>query len=238
MKLQARRAHRRLWTVLVALAVAGALLFNLGFWNRPEAALEPRQDVLYDQPPKPSTYFDFGADKWANAVKLKGYGTTYDAFYWQDHQSWFALDKDGNPGRNAWIFASKADCAKNPEWKCYTRMVGPYKKLVRPWSSTINNLYAALGPVLRDRIAKQMPRWHTIPTHKLRLTSLETGISVEVWITDSCPCNAANRLVDVSLEGWHAMGRDEYYVDGKRYYFNWITGGRWESNWLTVEYIP
>jgi hypothetical protein len=209
---------------------------------------QPIHDVPYSQRDDwaHETTEVVAVDPWADAVTLTGYATTYDAFYWRNHQSWFSLDEFGKPGKNAWIFASKADCAKNPEWKCYTRMVGPYKKLVRPWSSTLNNLYVALGPVLRDRIAKQMSRWHTIPTHKLRFTSLQTGISVEVWIADSCSCDGyvvvdntkIHPLVDASPEAWAAVGREEYYVNGQRYYRDATTGGKWYSNWITVEYLP
>jgi hypothetical protein len=34
------------------------------------------------------------------------------------------------------------------------------------------------------------------------------------------------------------MGREEYYINGKRYYRNAFTGEQWGSNWITVEYLP
>lgn len=75
---------------------------------------------------------------------------------------------------------------------------------------------------------------------------METGLRVVVWITDFCKCNGyivsdgkkVNPLVDLSPEAWAEMGREEYYINGKRYYRNAVTGEQWGSNWITVEYLP
>jgi hypothetical protein len=91
-----------------------------------------------------------------------------------------------------------------------------------------------------------MPRYHSIPVNKLRITSLQTNISVEVWIADHCKCSGyvisggkkVHPLVDLSPQAWAEMGREEYYVNGQRYYRDATTGGKWHTNWITVEYLP
>lgn len=184
--------------------------------------------------------------KWFYAESVTGYATTYDAFYWLDHQAYYSLSKSGKAGRHAYLIESKDACKKNPQWKCYSVNMGGWLQYRRPWKSTLENLYAALGPYLRSVIADQLPRYHKIPAHKLRITSLETGRSVEVWIADVCPCNGyivsggkkIHSLVDLSPEAWAEMGREEYYINGKRYYRNAATGEQWGSNWITVEYLP
>ena len=188
--------------------------------------------------------------KWFFANSIIGYATTYDAFYWLGHQSWFSLDKNGNPGKNAWLHETKESCNKHPEWNCYTVRMhgasGSWLQYRRPWTSTLENLYAAVGPLLQSLIPKQLARYHKIPTNKLRITSLETNRSVEVWIADTCPCEGyvvsdgkkIHPLVDLSPEAWAEMGRETYYINGKRYYRNALTGAQWGSNWITVEYLP
>ena len=67
-----------------------------------------------------------------------------------------------------------------------------------------------------------------------------------VWIADYCECSGyvvsdgkkIHPLVDLSPEAWAEMGREEYYISGKRYYRNAVTGEQWGSNWITVEYLP
>lgn len=241
MKLQARRAHQRLWTVLVALAVAtGGLLYSgklsISFPNGPTTPVEPSLT------PTPSL------DPWAGAKTYSGpfrVATTYDAFYDGNAQAWYSTKKNGKRGVNGWIFATKNECAKNPGWKCYYRMVGPYKKLVRNWTSPIGNLYVAIGPALRKIIGDQIPSWHTAPKHKLLLTSVETGISVEVWIADECWCfgtdkignTADDRLLDASPEAWEALGRVTWYdANGYRHYKN-VDGSKWDTNAVSVKYF-
>lgn len=179
-------------------------------------------------------------DPWADAVTLTGYATTYDAFnhagsWYDDTSTWVQVDPTGAP-------LTPALCKQHREYQCYHRDMGGWTKLVRPWSTTLNNLYAALGPVLRKVIADQMPRWHTIPTHKLRITSLESGRSVEVWIADYCACTGyavrnnkkVHPLVDLSPEAWKALGR-VYNGSGGTMHED---GRQWHSNWITVEYLP
>lgn len=183
---------------------------------------------------------------WFYAKSVKGYATTYDAFYAGDVQSWYSLSKSGKAGRNGYLIESKKACAKNPQWKCRAVNMGGWIQYRRTWKPTTENLYAALGPYLRSIIASQMPKYHTIPSHKLRITSLETRIKVVVWIADYCKCNGyvvsdgkkIHPLVDLSPEAWAEMGREEYYINGKRYYRNAFTGEQWGSNWITVEYLP
>lgn len=241
MKLPARRAHQRLWTVLVALAVAsGSLLIsgslNIGFLDRPTPSVEPSLT------PTPSL------DPWANAKTYSGpfrVATTYDAFHDGNVQAWYSLSSKGKRGVNGWIYASKADCVKNPGWKCYTRMVGPYKKLVRNWISPIENMYAALGPALRKIIGDQIPAWHTAPSNKILIISVETGIAVEVWVADFCACGGNDqvagtkddRLIDLSPEAWEALGRVTWYdAKGRRHYKN-ADGSKWDTNAVIVKYF-
>ena len=201
------------WTaVLVATAVPTGVPVHT-------AALSARDDWAHEAPVL--------IDPWADAVTLTGYATTYDAY--NKARSWY-----DDP--STWIYASTADCADNPACFWYRG------SLVQPWSSTLNNLYAALGPVLRERSASQMPRWHTVPTHKLRITSLETGRSVEVWIADYCACTGyavvdnkkVHPLVDLSPEAWKALGRVPNGKGGSMH----TDGRQWHSNWITVEYLP
>jgi hypothetical protein len=150
---------------------------------------------------------------WTNAPVLTGFGTTYDAFSfagsWYDSpKTWVQEDPAGNR-------LTPALCAQHPEYKCYRRDMGGWTKLVRPWSTTLNDMYAALGPLLRKRIGDQMPGWHGVPQHKVLVTSLQTGISVEVWIADYCDCRqrhpngpaSAWSLIDLSPQVWEALGR-------------------------------
>jgi hypothetical protein len=150
---------------------------------------------------------------WTNAPVLTGFGTTYDAFsfagsWYDDTSTWVQEDPTGKT-------LTPALCKKHPEYKCYHRDMGGWTKLVRPWSSPLNDMYAALGPLLRKRIGDQMPAWHGVPQHKVLITSLQTGISVEVWIADYCDCRQSHpngpasawSLIDLSPQVWEALGR-------------------------------
>jgi hypothetical protein len=241
MKLQARGAHQRLWTVLVAMAVAMALLTaSWSLYKTPGNSPTPPVEAS-QAPPTPE-------DPWADATTYTGpfrIATTYDAFHDRNVQAWYSLSSKGKRGVNGWIYASKADCAKNPGWKCYTRMVGSYKRLVRNWTSPIENMYAALGPALRKIIGNQIPQWHTAPSNKILITSVETGISAEVWVADSCACGGSDqiagtkddRLIDLSPEAWKALGRVTWYDSkGNRHYKN-LDGSKWDTNAVIVKYF-
>jgi hypothetical protein len=203
------------WTaVLVSTSVStGTPIHNVPYSQRDDWAHETPESVI--------------VDPWADAVTLTGYATTYDAFTFAG--SWY-------DDTSTWIYASTADCVDNPACFWFNG------RKAKPWSSTLNNLYAALGPVLRKVIADQMPRWHTIPTHKLRITSLESGRSVEVWVADYCACTGyavrngkkVHPLVDLSPEAWKALGRVSNGSGGSMY----ADGRQWSSNWITVEYLP
>lgn len=231
MKLPAHRAHRRFWTVLVALAVATGLLFSMGFWNAPEPAQEPPRDVFYDQPPVPPAKGYEWADKWQDAFKANGFGTVYDAY--QHDRSWYDSPK-------TWIYASKEECARNPKWRCYLRNMGGWTARVRPWKTSLKNMYAAIGPRLRKYL--NMPKWHTIPTQKLLIISTHSGKWVEVWIADSCDCRqgtpgnlADDSLIDLSPQVWAALGA---YKNGKipSWPFKPTTPG-WRND-IEVRFIP
>lgn len=211
MKLPARRAHRRLWTVLVALAVAGALLVVPA--PGVETATAPGIQS-YDYPKTPNVDVTFDRAYWAPAHKMIGFGTTYDAYRharsWYDNpKTWVSVDPNNKQ-------LTKSKCLQNPNWGCYYRDMGSWNKLVRPWNGLeyVGNMYAAIGPALRKRIAEQMPRWHQIPTNKLLITSLVTHKSIEVWVVDFCDCRqrhpngpaSAWSLVDLSPQAWAALG--------------------------------
>ena len=232
MKLPARRAHRRLWTVLVALAVATVLLFSVGFWNTPEPAQEPPREVFSDQPPVPASRPQSWDQKWDSAIRVNGFGTRYDAY--QHARSWYDAPK-------TWVYANKEECAKRPEWKCYRRNMGGWTSLVRPWSTTLDNMYAALGPRLRKYL--NLPAWHTIPTQKLLIISTHSGKWVEVWIADYCACHGADRkqgtrddsLIDLSPQVWAALGAYEGGKIPKWPYANTTPGFK---NTIEIRFIP
>lgn len=212
MKLLARRA-RTLVKALGAFAVALALLTVPGPSVQPVTApAVPPEPYAY--PKTPHVDVTFNPALWSGAHKLIGFGTTYDAYKyagsWYDHpKTWVSVDPQNQ-------YLSPTKCKAHPEWGCYNRDMGSWSKLVRPWNGVehVDNLYAALGPLLRKRIAEQMPRWHQIPTHKLLITSLITHKSVEVWVVDYCDCrqrhpngpSSAWSLVDLSPQAWAALG--------------------------------
>lgn len=205
----------------------------------PAASSSPTPLLPIDQPNVPDTgalVTDF-AD-WTTANKMVGFGTTYDAYNharsWYDHpKTWVSVDPQNK-------YLSTAKCKQHPEWHCYRRDMGSWSKLVRPWNGVayVGNLYAAIGPYLRQRIGWQMPRWHQIPTHKLLITSLVTHKSVEVWIADYCDCrqqhnngpSSAWSLVDLSPQAWEALGAYKSGHSGPN-----IPG--W-SNRIEVRFLP
>lgn len=226
--------------VIASLALPTTLLVepkqSINFWiTKAECAGADRQLPECSEPLE-----------WIFSESVTGYATTYDAFYAGNVQAWYSLSKKGKPGRNGYLVETKKSCAENPQWKCRAVNMGGWIQYRRRWTSTTENLYAALGPYLRSIIAKQIPRHHTVPAYKLRITSLETGIRVVVWVADFCECSGyvisdgkkIHPLVDLSPEAWAEMGRETYYINGKRYYRNALTGAQWGSNWITVEYLP
>jgi hypothetical protein len=192
------------WTAVLIYTSVPSPVISLG--TTPD-----QRDSWYLETPAPTPTEEVSI--WANAPVLTGFGTTYDAFdfagSWYDSpKTWVQEDPAGNR-------LTPSLCAKHPEYNCYQRDMGGWLKLVRPWSTTLNDMYAALGPLLRKRIGDQMPGWHGVPQHKVLVTSLQTGISVEVWIADYCDCRqrhpngpaSAWSLIDLSPQVWEALGR-------------------------------
>jgi hypothetical protein len=222
---------KQLLLALTAVLVAACM------GSTPSASPTPSLPV--DQPAVPNTdslVTDF-AD-WHTTHKIVGFGTTYDAYNhaksWYDSpDTWVSVDPQNQ-------YLNKKKCNAHPEWGCYYRDMGSWKKLVRPWDGLayVGNLYAAIGPYLRQRIAKQMPRWHQIPTHKLLITSLVTHKTVEVWIVDYCDCRqrhpdgpaSAWSLVDLSPQAWAALGAYKHGHSGPN-----ING--W-NNRIEVRFLP
>lgn len=183
-----------------------------------------------------SWWQDDVVDPWATASVLTGFGTTYDAYNfagsWYDNpDTWVQEDPDGKP-------LTPARCKEHPEYSCYYRDMGSWKKLVRPWSTTLDNMYAAIGPLLRKQIGWQMPGWHGVPQHKVLVTSLVSGKSVEVWIADFCDCrqrhphgpSSAWSLIDLSPQVWAALGAYKSGVGGPN-----VSG--W-NNRIEVRFLP
>lgn len=155
--------------------------------------------------------------KWKIAPKFVGFGTTYDAYrhsgaWYDSSDTWLSSDDNGN-----WL--TNESCKQHPEWECYMKDFGSWSRLVRKWSSTLGDMYGALGPKLRKIIGEQMPSWHFRPIHTVLVTSLATGKSVEVWIADYCACGGSDKkqntkddpLIDLSPQVWAALGA---YKDG------------------------
>lgn len=218
--------------LLVALAIVLLVACSV---NSPDSAYNGPRDQWYAE--STCTETETGTcipHEWLSRPMVSGFGTTYDAF---DHAgSWY----DDKGGTWLWVDPSnrkltKASCKANPEWKCYQH---PNGKLVRPWKSTLNDMYAALGPWLRQRIASQIPRWHALPTHKVLVTSVHSGKSVVVWVADFCLCYGRDHkqntkddsLIDLSPQVWAKLGAFRNGKNGQR-----ISG--WK-NTIEVRFIP
>jgi len=104
-------------------------------------------------------------------------------------------------------------------------------------------MYAALGPLLRKYLS--LPRWHSIPTEKVLVTSMVTHISIEVWIADYCACGGRDKkqhtrddsLIDLSPQVWRALGVRTNPKNGVRYA---IVDGKsvpW-TNKIEIRFIP
>lgn len=155
-----------------------------------------------DQPTTPPTDGYGVPEKWVDAFRVNGFGTVYDAY--QHSYAWYDSPK-------TWVYADKEECTKNPQWRCYLRNMGGWYANVRPWKTTLKNMYAALGPRLRKHLS--IPAWHTIPSRKLLIISTHSGKWVEVWIADSCDCRQGtpsnsydDSLIDLSPQVWAALG--------------------------------
>jgi hypothetical protein len=184
-----------------------------------------------DQPATPFAKGYDVPDKWVDAFRMNGFGTIYDAY--QHSYAWYDSPK-------TWIYASVAECKKHPAWKCYRRDMGGWYANVRPWKTTLKNMYAALGPRLRKYLG--IPAWHTIPSEKLLIISTHSGKWVEVWIADSCDCRQGtpgnshdDSLVDLSPQVWAALGA---YKNGKvpSWPFAPTTPG-WRND-IEIRFIP
>lgn len=215
---------KRLLLILLAISVAAC--------ESPSIPASPTPEPLpIDQPSTPSSGGYDVPDKWVDAFRVNGFGTVYDAY--QHARSWYDAPK-------TWVYVNKAECAKNPEWRCYLRDMGGWYANVRPWKTTLKNMYAALGPRLRKYL--NIPAWHTIPTGKLLIISTHSGKWVEVWIADSCDCRQGtpsnpydDSLIDLSPQVWSALGA---YKNGKvpAWPFKPTTPG-WRND-IEVRFIP
>lgn len=104
-----------------------------------------------------------------------------------------------------WVSASKEACDGHPEWNCYHKDFGSFKKLVRPYYANLK-VYAAAGPNLRKLIAKAYggfpSLWHRVPDVKVRFWQIlpdGTEVSNIVYIVDTCSCT---RMADFSPGAW------------------------------------
>jgi len=215
---------KSLLLILLAISVAAC--------EGPSIPASPTPEPLpIDQPSTPpSSGYDV-PDKWVDAFRVNGFGTVYDAY--QHSYAWYDSPK-------TWVYASVAECKKHPAWKCYRRDMGGWYANVRPWKTTLKNMYAALGPRLRKYLG--IPAWHTIPSGKLLVISTHSGKWVEVWIADSCDCRQGtpgnsydDSLIDLSPQVWAALGA---YKNGKvpSWPFKPTTPG-WRND-IEVRFIP
>lgn len=214
------------------LLLALVIVFVSGCTATPAPPTPAPSPVMIDQPAVPTIRKHTWHEKWDRAVRVNGFATRYDAF--QHARSWYDAPK-------TWVYANKKECAKRPEWRCYLRDMGGWKASVRPWSTTLENMYAALGPRLRKYL--NLPAWHTVPTQKLLIISKHTGKWVEVWIVDYCACHGADKkqgtrddsLIDLSPEVWAALGAFRGGKIPKWPYANTTPGFK---NNIEVRFIP
>lgn len=215
---------KQLLLILLAISVAAC--------GNPSAPATPTPDPFpIDQPSVPPTSAHDWPDKWETAFRANGFGTVYDAY--QHSGAWYDSPK-------TWVYANKSKCDKNPKWRCYLRDMGGWTASVRPWKTTLKNMYAALGPRLRKYLG--IPAWHTVPTQRLLIISTHTGKWVEVWIADFCDCrqgtagnSADDSLIDLSPQVWAALGA---YKGGKvpSWPFSPTTPG-WRND-IEIRFIP
>ena len=104
-----------------------------------------------------------------------------------------------------WVNVSKEACKLHPEWHCYQKDFGSFKKLVRPYYANMT-VYAAAGPELRQLISKAYGRfpslWHMKPYVKVRFWQIlpdGTEVSHIIYIVDTCNCE---RMADFSPGAW------------------------------------
>lgn len=130
------------------------------------------------------------------------------------HGSWWTTTAAQS---SRWISANERGCRRHPEWGCYKRDMGGWRKLVRPYSANLD-YYAAAGRLLRRMIRRQyghMPSiWHHKPFIRVRFSATlpnGTTISRIAYVVDKCICEGRSkdpndeRIVDMSPDLWRVF---------------------------------
>ena len=178
---------------------------------------------------------------WINETTVKGLYTPYDA------GSMHCVGKTCEPVSNGswwtetaskssqWVSASPKRCAKHPEWHCYKKDMGGWKKTVRPYAANLE-YYAAAGPLLIKAIKRayggKFPSiWHKEPFIRVRFSvQLRSGaiLSRIAYVVDRCIC-----------QGRHNDPNDDRVVDMSRALFGAFYQARVEGNRrITAEVLP
>ena len=161
---------------------------------------------------------------WVNETTVKGLYTPYDASNMRcagkrcaptDYGSWWTTT--AHPPAQS-VSVSPRRCKAHPEWNCYKRDMGGWKKLVRPYAANLE-YYAAAGPLLIKAIKRvyggQFPSiWHKEPFLRVRFSAeLPNGtiISRIAFVVDRCICQGRHkdqnddRVVDMSRALWSGV---------------------------------
>jgi len=178
---------------------------------------------------------------WVNETTVKGLYTPYDASKMHcigktcertTHGSWWTTTAARS---SQWVSASPKRCKAHPEWNCYKREMGGWKKLVRPYAANLE-YYAAAGPLLIKAIksaygGKFPSIWHKEPFLRVRFSAeLPNGtiISRIAFVVDRCIC-----------EGRHTDPNDNRVVDMSRALFAAFYPARAAGNRrITAEVLP
>lgn len=158
---------------------------------------------------------------WIDERTVRGLYTPYDASMMRcsgrkcsqtPHGSWWTTTAHSS---SQWVSASPKACARHPEWDCYKRDMGGWKKLVRPYAANLE-YYAAAGPLLIKAIKRayggQFPSiWHRQPHIRVRFSvELPNGTTLSriAFVVDRCICQGRrtdpddDRVVDMSRALW------------------------------------
>ena len=161
---------------------------------------------------------------WIDDATVRGLYTPYDASKMHcvgkrcapvANGSWWSTS--AHPS-SQWVSASVNGCRKHPEWDCYKKDMGGWKKLVRPYAAELE-YYAAAGPLLVKAIRRayggQFPSiWHKEPFIRVRFSAtLPNGITISrvAFVVDRCICRGShtdpndNRIVDMSRALWQVF---------------------------------
>jgi len=178
---------------------------------------------------------------WVNETTVKGLYTPYDASKMHcvgrtcertTYGSWWTTTAAPS---SQWVSVSPKRCRAHPEWNCYKRDMGGWKKLVRPYAANLE-YYAAAGPLLIKAIksaygGKFPSIWHKEPFIRVRFSvQLPNGTTLSriAFVVDRCIC-----------QGRHKDPNDDRIVDMSRALFAAFYPARAAGNRrITAEVLP